>query len=246
MSPILVPSRGPADWRALLANPARQWQPQFSAWSLAHHWEAARGQFPTDVAEALVQSADPLIRGLEVLIAVPEHRTRLPGGGFPSHSDLFVLARGKRGTVAIVVEGTVQEAFGEFVGEWLAASPELKRAHERGVAGPDVTNRSRRMAGICRLLELNIMPPWTVRYQLLHRTAAAVLEARRFGASAAVMLVQSFDSGHAWFGDYAAFCALFGAAAERNVVNRIATLEGGLPLFTGWVSSPFPADPGAG
>ncbi|MFU8881858.1 MAG: DUF6946 family protein [Rhodobacterales bacterium] len=52
-----------------------------------------------------------------------------------------------------------------------------------------------------------------LRYQLFHRTAAAVTEARRFHRPVAAMIVQSFAPDHRWFADYAAFCALFGLPA---------------------------------
>lgn len=62
--------------------------------------------------------------------------------------------------------------------------------------------------------------PDTIRYQLLHRTASAVIETEPFGACHAVMLVQSFSKDTSWFGDFVAFAALFGVPPE---VGKLAT-----------------------
>ena len=66
--------------------------------------------------------------------------------------------------------------------------------------------------GLCEI------PP-TIRYQLRHRAASAVLEAERFNASHALMLVHSFSQTHEWFEDYRAFAALFGVDAQLNRVQ---------------------------
>jgi hypothetical protein len=54
----------------------------------------------------------------------------------------------------------------------------------------------------------------SVRYQLLHRTASAVIEAERFGARHAVMLVHSFTEENLWFDDFAEFASVFRLKAE--------------------------------
>jgi hypothetical protein len=53
----------------------------------------------------------------------------------------------------------------------------------------------------------------TLRYQLFHRTASAIIEARRFRARDAVMIVHSFSDTDAGFDDYKAFAELFGMQA---------------------------------
>ena len=65
-----------------------------------------------------------------------------------------------------------------------------------------------------------------VRYQLLHRTVSALLEAKRFGASQAVMLVLSFSPTQAWFADYQTFAKLMGANAGLNEVVRARSGDG--------------------
>ena len=52
-----------------------------------------------------------------------------------------------------------------------------------------------------------------------HRTASAILEARRFQAKYAVMLVHSFSSTDEWFDDYDSFLSLFGASGTVNELS---------------------------
>jgi len=73
-----------------------------------------------------------------------------------------------------------------------------------------------------------------IRYQLIHRTASALLEADRFCASHALMLVHSFSQSHAWFEDYAAFVGLYGREAVVNGVVHVGQV-GGKELYLGWV-----------
>ena len=73
-----------------------------------------------------------------------------------------------------------------------------------------------------------------IRYQLLHRTASALLEAERFCAPNALMLVHSFSQTHQWFEDYAAFAGLYGQKAEPDTLV-FAGKVGGKHLYLGWV-----------
>jgi hypothetical protein len=74
-----------------------------------------------------------------------------------------------------------------------------------------------------------------LRYQLFHRTAAAVVEARRFVSSAAAMILHSFSPEHRWFDDFAAFCALFCTTTQRGIPS-VVTLPDGRPLILGWAT----------
>lgn len=61
-----------------------------------------------------------------------------------------------------------------------------------------------------------------------------MIEAKRFGAVHAVMLVHSFSRENSWFEDFAAFVSLFG---EECVLRKLVRTkaEGGFPLHLGWV-----------
>lgn len=218
MPPIYLPAAGPADWQRLLAEPEKQWKTGYSARTLAHCWHAADG-IPPEVGAALAASYHPALASLEPLLMLPEHQVALPGRGRASQTDLWVLARNDAGLVSIAVEGKVDEPFGPTLGEWLADASAGKRA---------------RLAGLGTLLGLATEPPPGTRYQLLHRTASALIEARRFHASAAVLLVHSFSPSGMWYADYAAFAALLGVDSAPGAVVD-AGERGGVRIFLGWV-----------
>jgi hypothetical protein len=95
-----------------------------------------------------------------------------------------------------------------------------------------------------------------IRYQLLHRTASALIEAQRFCAGQALMLVHSFSQTHEWFEDYARFAQLLGSEVRKPLVDYAAPRlihpttmaqgqpgcihhvgeRGGVALYLGWVT----------
>jgi hypothetical protein len=229
MTRIYLPTSGPHDWQWLLAKPGLHWKHGASAMALADAWEHADG-WPQPVADAL--AGDDQLAGLEVLVAFPEHQVPLPGGQTASQSDLFVLARSPaEGLVAIAVEGKAAEPFGDStVSEWRAT---------------DTAGRRKRLAFLLEVLGLEDDHRLAViRYQLLHRTASAVIEARRFGARHAVMLVHSFSAKDAWLEDFVDFASLCGGARlTKGIVAPVREI-GGVTLHLGWVSdTPRPLAP---
>lgn len=211
MRRIYLPSTGPEDWRHLLADPDKHWKRGYSAMAAALSWEAAQG-LPPEIARIIGPEAD-------LLLAIPEHRVALPGGRRDSQCDVFALVAQGGGLVAVAVEAKVAEPFGPTVAEWMA----------RPTPG-----RVTRLQAIADLLGCPL-PPGELRYQLFHRTAAAVLEARRFHAGRAAMIVQSFSAAHQWYEDFAAFCGFLGLEPARGQPLDRA-LPGGLGLTLGWAT----------
>jgi hypothetical protein len=210
----------PADWQALLANPAKQWRTGFSARTLAHCWAEADG-FPPEVASALAAAGTPLLAGLTPILGIPEFKVPLLGGDRPSQNDIFVLARSQAGPVSIMVEGKVHESFGPLLGDWLEdASP--------------ASGKQDRLAFLLETLGLAQQPDDTIRYQLLHRAASAVLAGAQYRAVAAVLVVHSFSGRRAGWDDFAAFCRLFGATPEAGRLEHLPGKQA-IPLFAVWV-----------
>lgn len=230
MTQILVPTQSYEDWRRLLARPDRHWKPGFSAMTLARCWEAAGG-FPPEVETILRSSGQADMVGLEPLLIVPEYRIPLPGGSRASQTDIFVLARSATGVVTIAVEGKVDEAFGPTVSERRAENSDGVEARLKFLyqclGRPDV--------------------PGSVRYQLLHRTASAVLAAQQYFAATAVMLIHSFSSTDRWFDDFAAFAALFSQAPKMGELVHLGSCSG-VNLHIGWCKGDqrFRTEPPAG
>ena len=216
MSHIYLPATTADQWAQCLAAPTKHWRTGFSARTLAYAWQEAEG-FPREVATALATAAD--FQGIEVLLAFPEHRVSLPGAGHSSQTDLWVLARAGANLVSIAVEGKVAEPFGATLGDWLAGASPGKQA---------------RLAALQRILGLGAPLPPGLRYQLLHRCASTVIEAKRFGAPHAVLLIHSFSREQRWFADFAAFAALFGASPTVGQVAAAGVCDG-VQLHLCWV-----------
>ena len=207
---IYRPTTGADDWQQFLADPEKQWRRGYSAMAAALSWECANG-LPQEIAELIGGSP-------ELLLAIPEHKVALPGGSRDSQCDVFALVKASEDTIAVSIEAKVNEPFGPTVGEWLKDAS---------------TGKIERLRFICELLGLDKSPPDGLRYQLFHRTAAAILEAQRFKTDGAAMIVQSFSQENRWFEDFEAFAHLFGLEVEPGRSARIE-LPSGKPLFLGW------------
>ena len=218
MSKIYIPSAGPDSWQQFLADPEKQWRTGYSAKSLAYSWEDADG-FPSEIERALLEFGIDEMAGIEPLLVIPEHKVPLPGGRTESQNDAFVLASTGSELVSICIEGKVEESFGEPVSKW----------------GPDNSpGKRKRFDYLVGLLGLESEDLSDVYYQLLHRTASAVIEAKRFHAGTAMMLVHSFSQAHKWFPEYRDFAAKLGVDAELNRIHY-AGKRSGVDLYLGWV-----------
>lgn len=227
MQRLFIPSRGPDDWRRLLADPHRHWRPGKSAYELAVAWEGARdkpGGLPPDVAAVFDRS--PPFSKAQLLLGIPEHKVPLRGSGHATQTDLWGLIRCGETVVSMAVEGKAGEPFGERVSEWLGSTPSRRK--------------QRRLDQICGLLSITKEQAHGCRYQLLHRAVAAILEAHRFGLKHALLLVHSFADDPESFADYLRFAEEHRIDAAENAVVP-AGLRDGVTLWLGWVSSAPPS-----
>ena len=102
---------------------------------------------------------------MELIEGFFEKETDLRSRGRPSQTDLLALIGDGEGFAVLGVEGKVDEPFGPLVSEWLTEASANKRARlsvlqeTLGLADHNVSN---------------------LRYQLLHRTTAAIYEAQRY------------------------------------------------------------------
>ena len=174
MNRLCIATRGVGSWRERLANPDSQWKRGYSALETAVSWErASDGTFglPEPVGNLLRGSAfdDP-----NLLFAIAEHKVPLPGGRADSQCDVWALLDTKAGMLSLSVEAKAKEPFGqgnEPLAHWLAGDGS-KRSRE---------DRQKRWDYVKRHLPGPVASEYSdVAYQLLHRCAAAVIEARRF------------------------------------------------------------------
>jgi hypothetical protein len=125
----------------------------------------------------------------------------------------------------MAVEGKVEEAIGPTVVDWLK--------------GDKTGNRRSRLDAIARALGLAGMELSGLRYQLLHRSAAAVFEARRFGLIHAAMVVQSFSTEDTGLKDYEAFTELLGSKIGLGQIGKFS-LPDGMKFDLAWVRGKVP------
>lgn len=240
---ILVPTKSYETWKQFLKDPEKHFVEKYSAMSAALAWEAAKTRgsgFPVNV-ERVISGESFARQGIKLLFAQPERKTPLSGSGFDSHTDVFCLARNGIGQlISIAVEAKVDEPFDKYlVHEWL----EVGKANSDGGA-----NRHARLKSLCQMLNLNVESAQNLRYQLLHRTVAPILEAREFNCQHAVMLVHSFSqqAPQSGFEDYKKFveALLPDETVEPNKVYGIPTTQVGMKVWIGWVQDDLPAKPG--
>lgn len=219
---------GPSDWRRLLANPATQWRQTKSAFEAAVAWEAARNTvrgLPPAVANVL--DTEPVFREASLLLGIPEHQVELTGGGHASQTDFWALVATATGVVSVAVEAKAGESFDKLVREWLAEAS-------------DRSGKPRRLDQLCSVLEIAREDTPEMRYQLLHRPVAAILEAIRFQLPRALFLVHAFGDNTASFADYRHWAQFLGVRAEADRMHYVG-VRSGIELWIGWVGVP-PAD----
>lgn len=117
----------------------------------------------------------------------------------------------------IAVEAKVNENFG----------PRLRE--KRSVASP---GQIARLNYLQTLLSVSSFDE-SIRYQLLHRTASALLTARQFHARTAVLLIHSFGSKLSLRDDFIAFCSALKASDVAPNLFWASSFDAPR-LFLGW------------
>jgi hypothetical protein len=217
MKRIFVPTRSAEDWQRLLAKPDLHWKPGASAMTAAACWEGANGGLPPEIRMLLNETKQPGLLDCEMLIAFPEWEVALPGGNTSSHTDVLAVCRNSHGLCVIGVEAKVLEDFGPLVGE--------KR--KQSSAG-----QRERLGFLHRELGVDHFEDG-IRYQLLHRTASALISARQFHASSAVMLIHAFDCPADRKADFLAFSQAMNGRMVSPDVFRVER-NGNPSLFLAW------------
>ena len=215
-----VAMKRPEDVIPHLGKGELHWKKGRSARELAVSWYEAAG-FPAPVSDVL--DSEPSLRNLILVDGFFERKTDLRTPGRATQTDLLVIAGGPQGPVSIGVEGKVGEPFGDLVGDWRARKPSK--------------GKERRLAALRSTLGISASVVDDLRYQLFHRTAAAIYEAQDRGIDRAVILVHSFDPGNAGLNDFQAFAETIGATgAAANRISRPVVLER-ITTYLAWVSN---------
>jgi hypothetical protein len=216
MKRIFVPTQGGVDWQRLLAKPGLHWKKGASAMTAAAAWEAAAGNLPVEIAGLLASTNEPGLLSLRLLAAMPEWQVALHGGETTSNTDVLAVCRNDEGLCVVAVEAKVLEDFG----------PRLQEKRHNASSG-----QVRRLEFLHELLGVDHFED-SIRYQLLHRTASALLTAREFHARVAVMLVHAFGTPVQRKSDFIEFCTAMGATVVVPGVWKAPAL--GPALYLAW------------
>ncbi len=214
------------EWKTLVG--AKNWVDGRSAKRLAETWLPEDG-FPAHVSALL--NAEAGLANLVVTTAVVEHLADVPGKGPGSATDLMVHAQSESTSISIAVEGKVDEGFDQIVSKWLVA----------GDSPNSLANRSTRVGGMVQFFGLSESLVTNIRYQLIHRTYAAVIEAEKHGHDQAMLMVHSFSPDgviRPGWDDFVAWARLLRETDTDPVPDtpwRCRTLNG-RPSWFLWVS----------
>lgn len=185
--------------------------------TVAAAWEAAADVLPAEIVQRFEATSEPLLKGQRLLVALPEWQVPLPGGATNSSTDVLAICRNDLGLCIVAVEAKVLEDFGPLLAD--------KRAESSPGQGD-------RLAYLHSLLRVDRFDD-TIRYQLVHRTASALLTAREFHASVAVMLVHAFDTPAAQRAEFEAFRMALSAHEIAPLVYHAEQFQGPA-LFLVW------------
>lgn len=238
MTNFHMPIKHPEEIIPRLGKGERHWKKGRSAYELATTWMQA-GDIPLAVRSVLQQAAG--WQPIELLDGIFERETDLPGRGWPSQTDLLAIVKTASGNAILCVEGKVDETFGPLVAQWLA-NARAEDALATGEARASDSNRKRRLESLCASLQIDPRLAGRLYYQLIHRTCAALYEARRLGYGRAVVLVHSFAAvpvsplPPAGFAEFSAFASAVGMPVARpNAISPPKICEG-IELQLAWVS----------
>ncbi|HEX3810986.1 MAG TPA: hypothetical protein VHW02_14930 [Rhizomicrobium sp.] len=222
--------RMPEDVIEHLGKGKLHWKAGYSAHALAATWHKAGGT-PPQVAKLL--ATNPHTAKATLVDAFFERSVDLGDGGRPSQTDILAVLRLPDHLAVAAVEGKVDESFGPLIGDWLTRPENGRQAREH------------RLKKLCDQLGVS-EPSAALRYQLFHRSVSALIEAKRYCAKDALLIVHSFSKKRTGFEDFISFLNAIGMAND----GAMGQLYGpqhcqGISFYAGWVEDDCPALSGA-
>lgn len=218
-----LPLIEPEDVVRHLGHQELHWKAGRSAHALTHMWAKENG-LPRSIRSIL--QAHPTFRSAELVDGFLERQVDLGSAGRPSQTDLLAVIGLEKRIAIVAIEGKAGEPFGDLVSNWLD--------------GSDTKNK--RLDALCKTLGLSAEQALPLRYQLLHRTASAIYEAKRYRTDLAGMLVHNFATEQSGYLDFCAFAQALGAKESKAGVLYGPFASDGVSIYLGWVDDPAPAD----
>lgn len=249
VSRLVIETQGLCDWRSRLADPVKHWKRGCSAFELAVSWEKAGSDknnesgMPPEIVQ-LVATLGPGRSPLKLLAGIVEHKVELRHGVTASQNDMWAIVRAGNDLLSLAIEGKAGEDFDKLVADWLT---DIRQSQDSGVDAKRNSKKPQRLAYLLEILGIPGADVSHLRYQLLHRTASALIEAERIGAKCAAMIVQSFKNpernadGMVHFDDFQQFVKALGASVEGECLVRVPDRKG-TELYLGWVTCELATD----
>lgn len=221
-SHLHIPARVARDIIPFLGKGEAHWREGYSAHALATTWCRQDG-LPPSVRRLL--DGTETFAGAELVDGFFERETNLQDG-LPraSQTDLLAIIRIKSGLAVLAVEGKVEEPFERVIGNQRHLSP----------------GQRKRLAGLQAFFGIPDADVSALRYQLFHRAAAAVLEAKRYACRNAFLLVQSFSPNLTGHGDFSAFALAIGLGVGPAMTVLGPKAVDGVSLYAGWLADQLP------
>jgi hypothetical protein len=212
-----VPVIEPEDVIRHLGHQEKHWKAGRSAYALTQLWFRAQ-QLPDSISSLFASHPD--FGRAELIDAFFERQVDLGTPGRPSQTDLLAVISLDDRIAIMAVEAKAGEPFGDYVQHWLDGS-QAKFA---------------RLSALCATLNISVEVARTLRYQLLHRAASAILEAERYRSRIAILLVQSFVPNEASFADFTIFLRALGVACEISpgVLIGPVSIGSSIALYAAW------------
>jgi hypothetical protein len=216
-----LPMRKPNDVISHLGKGEAHWRVGRSAHAAATTWFAANG-----MPKAVTTACNTLeaLANLKLVDAFLERSVDLGDGHRPSQTDVLAICSHRTGLFVAAVEAKVDESFGPYVSDWLDGSPA----------------KTARLSMLCGMLRLDPVTCGDLRYQLLHRSASALIEAQRYHATKAVLIVHSFCPNNTGFADYSAFVGRLGTGQAKIGSAHGPVILGPVSFFTAWATDTPP------
>lgn len=193
---------------------ARHFKEGHSAFELTHRWKNVGSRMPEPIYSIFQNSGITDVRDIEILQIYVEYPVFLDSLRTPSKNDLMIFCKSTIAPkIVVAVEAKCAETFAERVQTWIRApdSPNSRKQRKLFKAPVSIVGRKeKRLAFLNEVLSVTISPDSHLRYQLLHRTASAILTARQTFANIAVVLIQAFTQSDSNYADFMEFCKFLG------------------------------------
>lgn len=218
-----APLTRPEEVQKLLRQPLKHWKKGRSAYESAHAWIGRRGAtgagLPAPVRDLIFLA--PEWRNASIVAGFFEHATALDTQRGPSNTDIMIVCGLDDELGILGVEAKAGEPFGPRICDWLSVNPSK--------------GKTDRWRWACEIFGVTGDACQQLRWQLFHRTASTLIEARRFRAKKAIMLIHDFCPEESWAEDYAAFANAIGIQGARvGALSEPKTIQG-VDIRLGWV-----------